>query len=326
MADRIVESQIGNSPDAEQPRLGLVIASSIAESNFPSPFGWRVSTQSIEPLTFEVHTSQRADPGPAVITFSDIGLSETAFAPFFQYCRRENACPQLDFASAHYHTCFPGHFTDSPTLSSSEDVSFDAVVQAISTLIDFYQIKRLIGLGVGLGGTMLLRANAKHPKIFSGLVLISPVIAPATMTERIFQAADDLLNSSLGLGLTRRVKDKFIARWVSDSTREHLFGAVQILDEDLNRRNPSNVMKMLSQDAWRGDSSDCIKKVTSRVMLITGKDSQLRFHVNDAIELFDSKQSTWLDIAEAGSLVYDEMPDRVGKALSLFLQTIPGFS
>lgn len=325
MADFIEESRDTNNSYADQPRLGLVIASSTAESNFPAPLGWRVSSHVVEPLTFETHTSPRSDPGPAIITFSDVGQSETAFAPFFQYCRQEDACPQLELASVHYHTCFPGHFTDSPSLSPSDDSSLDAIVQAISTLIDFYQINRLVGLGIGLGGTMLLRANAKHPKIFSGLFLISPIIAPASIIERVTQTADDLVSSSLGLGLTRRVKDRFIARWVSDSTREHLFSAVQILEEDLDRRNPTNVTKMLSQEAWRGDSSQCIEKVTSRVMLATGKESQLRYHVNDAFELFDPKQSTWLDLAETGSLVHDEMPDQLGQALSLFLQTISGF-
>lgn len=326
MADPSSFSVGMDDSDENQPRLGLVISSSASESNFPPPPGWSVSTQVIEPITFEIHTSRRQDAGPSVITFSDIGLSETYFAPFFQYCRRENVCPQLDVAAAHYHTCFPGHFTDSPTLSSSEDTSLDAVVLAISKLIENYEIKRVLGIGVGLGATMLLRANAKHPKIFCGLVLVSPIIAPSTIPERIVQAADDVLNSSFSLGLTRRIKDRFIARWVSDSTREQLCSAVQVLDDDLDRRNPSNVMRMTSQDAWRKDSSPCIADVSSRVMLITGRESALRFHVNDAIHLFDSKQSTWLDVEGAGSLVQDEVPDRVGKALSLFLQTIPGFT
>lgn len=325
MVDHITKTDSVDGPSDEQ-ILGLVVEDQHSTgSNFPPPPGWQASTYFINPLSFEVHKSPRTTDGSAILTFPDIGQSEAAFSPFFQYCLRENACPQIDLAYAHFHTCFPGHTTNSPSLSS-DDVSINSMIRALITLVERFEIHRLLAIGVGFGATMLVQLSAKMPKIFSGLVLISPIIFPASYPERLYQGAHNLLGTSLGLGLTRRVKDSFMARWLSSSTREELCGAQSSLEEDLDRRNPINVLRLMYVEAWREDCLPLISKITCRVLLASGKASTLHFHANDALSSFNPKDCTWLDVAEVGSLVHDEAPDRMAAALSLFLQTISGFS
>lgn len=315
--------------------LGVIIDGSETAAQFQPPSAWTAETYVVEPLTFEVHAppkdynkpTTRASTGPAtaILTFPDIGQGEASFSSFFQACRQENACPQVDHANAHYHTHFPGHATDSPNLPRTTDVSMGELVRAVLTFMTRLSIERLIGFGVGLGAQVLLRAAVIQPQKITGLMLISPVIAPCSQLERFGITAERFFTYQLGLGLTRRLKDRFLIRWLSDHSRAQTFGAVISVEEDLDRRNCNNVLRLLVEDIWRGDCASLIAQLKCRVLLITGKASSLHFHVSDYFSEFDAERCSWLDVPEVGSLVQEEAPDRVTTSLSLFLQGIPGF-
>lgn len=310
----------------------VVVDSSQGDGAFPTPPSWTSQSYIIEPLKFEQHkpfhsTNQsEITTAPSILTFPDIGQGESSLSPFFQYCRRSKTCWQIDVAQAHYHTCFPGHEINAPNLFPQVDTSLPAIVRAITTLIERYQISRLVGFGVGFGAVVLLRAAAQMSTKFAGLVMVSPVISPSPISERFHQITDGLVSRQLGLGLTRRTKDRFLARWLSDQTIEQHSGPGQALEEELDRRNAHNVLHMLAEDTWREDSSKIINQVTTRILLITGKASTLRYHVEDSIGYFDPKNTSRLDVPDVGSLVHCEDADRVARSLSLFLQGIPGFS
>lgn len=200
-----------------------------------------------------------------------------------------------------------------------------ALVRAVISLIDRFSIRRVVGFGIGLGAVVLLRAAAAIPPKFCGLVLVSPMIAPSSMPERVSTSIDGFFSNQFSLGLTRRIKDQFLSRWLSDAIKAENFGVVNAVEEDLDRRNPNNVLRILAEDTGRGDASQIISQITARVLLVTGKESSLHFHVADYINEFNAQNSSWLDVPDVGSLVHDEAADRVAKPLALFLQGIPGF-
>lgn len=336
-----------SDPNPPSVDFDIVVESALrTDSVFPPPPQWKSQTLTIPPITVRTHihpaslsatmTSTLASapsssdrPPPSILTIPDVGQGESSFCAFFQHCRRSETCPQLDISQMHYHVCLPGHHLDAPNIPPSTDVSMPTIVEAILKLIHQRNISRLVGIGIGYGATALLRAATSNPKIksvFAGLVLISPVIAPSAYSERVTQTSDNVLSRQLGLGLTRRTKDRLMSRWLSDTMNEDSNSPVELLEEELDRRNANNVLRMLAEDTWRQDASTVIKDLKSRVLIITGKDSTLRYHVDDYISQFDAQNVSRLDIVDAGSLVHDEQPDRVSKALSLFLQGITGFS
>lgn len=162
----------------------------------------------------------------------------------------------------------------------------------------------------------------EKPARFAGLVLISPLIYAATTVEKMTVAADALFTRQLGFGLTRRAKDRFLVRWLSDESRETNFALVQSLEEGLDRLNSSNITRMLSVDVWRDDISQDVGKI-GRCLLVTGKESSVRWHVADCYGEFKAQTTSWLDMMSAGTLVHEEHTEEVATALALFLQGIP---
>lgn len=323
-----------NRKDAD---FNLVVESSTrSDAIFPAPPGWTSEVHSFSPLTFRAHIHSQqhftishndSEPvPPSILTIPDIGQGENTFCAFFEFCRRSKHCPQLDIAPAHYHTCMPGHELDAPNLSPSDNISMDAIVSAVLALIEKRNIPRIAGFGIGYGATVLLHAAAKAPQKFSALFLISPVISASYWQEWLTQTTDSLVSRQLGIGLSRRTKDRLLARWLSHMMNEDSSGPAVALEEDLDRRNATNVLRLLSEDTSRQSATPILKNIKSRALLVTGKESSLKFHVDDNMNEFNLENVSRLDLPNVGSLVHDEEPERVARALSLFLQGIPGFS
>lgn len=161
----------------------------------------------------------------------------------------------------------------------------------------------------------------RNPTRFAGLVLVSPIIYAASTLERMGFAFDGLFTRQLCLGLSRRAKDQLIARWLSYDSIETNFSLVQTVEEGLDRLNATNVTRILSVEMWRDDVSADVPKI-GRCLLVTGKESSLRWHVNDCYGEFKAENTSWLDVASVGSLVHEESTEEFARSLSLFLQGI----
>lgn len=311
----------------------VVESAARTEEIFAPPPGWASEVLSYEPLTVRAHTNPtvstytdaKTRPPPSILTVPDVGLGDSTFSAFFQFCRRDGACRELQLAPAHYHACLPGHEQNAPNLASSSDVSMGAIVGALSQMLAQQDVSRVIGVGIGLGATALLRAASAAPERFAGLVLISPVFEATALSERVSHGAETALARQLGFGLSRRTKDRFLYRWLSDSMIEANASSSTALEEELDHRNPNNVLRILAEDTWREDASSLIKDIRSRVLVVTGKESSLKYHSDNHFAEFDPANSSRLDIVDAGSLIHDEAPDKLAQSLSLFLRGT-GFS
>lgn len=305
----------------------LVVESQPGVQTLEVPPNWTTDTFIVRDVTVEVHIHPRQSTmttGPPILTFHDVGQNAAiAFGPFFSNFRRTHS--HIDAASAHYHLTAPGHMPDEPECGSSVGFGMDDMVKAVLDLLDRVQVPRCVAFGIGLGGAILIQAAATRPKAFAGLVLISPVLHPAPRWDRISTTFEGFFSKNLGMGLTQRMKDRFFYRWLSDDTRESNFSVSQSLEEGLDRLNTRNLLQFLETDMWRTGVVEYISKVKAKVLLITGKDSSLREQTADLFSSFDPSNSSWLDVADCGSLAHDEFPDKVAESVSLFLQGFTGY-
>lgn len=311
----------------EEPDFDLVVESEPCTLHFEIPRGWTTDTVIARGVTAEIHiqpdnpTTARA---PAILTFHDVGQNGAiAFAPFFANFRRSH--PHIDSAMAHYHLNAPGHLPNAPDCDTQTSFDLVDIVNSVLELIERLQIKSVVAFGIGLGGAILTQAAALNPKAFLGLVLISPVLQPAAQWERLGSSVEGFFAKNLGYGLGRRVKDRLMARWLSDDSRESNHAVCQSLEDGLDRLNACNVLKFLEVDMWRTGVEHHVKDVKAKVLLITGKESSLREQTADVFSTFNPSTTSWLELPGCGSLTHDERPEKVVESVSLFLQGIPGY-
>ena len=288
---------------------------------FEVPEGFRYEQHSVGELEVQVVTPSSSETSAArapIVTFHDVGMNAAlCFSAFFSYCRTSGACRELDTATAHYHITAPGHYPDAPPLPNAK-YSVTQLATGVLEVVERFHLQRSIGFGFGIGCTILTQAALNDTNAFAGLVMISPIFYSASLWERTFTGADVIYTQGLGLG--RRAKDRFLDRWLSVNARDFNHDLVQHIEDELDRLTASNMANFLSAEANRPDLSGKLKELKMRVLLVTGRDSPLRFHVDDAFSNFNPSKVTWLDVMDQGSFVLEETPDRVAKALALYLQ------
>lgn len=291
-------------------------------ASFEVPPDWRYDVQTVRNVTVQVMTPPHSDSKPGrtpIITFHDVGMNAPmCFSTFFNYCRTSGACPELDTAYAHFHLTTPGHLPDAPNVN--DDTTFDIVElsKCVEDVIDRFHLRRVIGFGFGIGATILAQAALAQPKRFAGLVMVSPLLFGASFVERTFTSVDAMYTKGLGLG--RRMKDRFLDRWLSANSRDFNHDLTHTIEAELDRLNASNMARFITAEVSRPDLSTQLRELKAKILLITGRDSPLRFHTDDCFASFNPEQVTWLDIMDMGSHVMEEEPARVAKALSLYLR------
>lgn len=317
------QTEMSSDIPAPPPSPFVLIDSATPSPLLTPPPTWTTSTHIISPLSLLVHQHPPSTTSllPPLLTLPDVATNSSTLSSLFALARTSAVCPELDATAAHYHLNWPGHLPDDPLLSPDAPIEIPNLVQTIDELFDRFQLTKVIALGVGFGANIFLRAAMKNPTRFAGLILISPVIYAATTLERIGFAADALFTRQLGLGLSRRAKDRLIDRWLSYDSKETNFSLVQTIEEGMDRLNPANISKILLVEMWRDDISADVAKI-GRCLLVTGKESSLRWHVNDCYGEFKAETTSWLDVASAGTLVHEEDAEKVAGSLSLFLQGI----
>lgn len=305
----------------------LVVEEAGSSPQFALPEGWACEERMVGDLTVTTvaplpdSAAKRHANGLPIVTFHDVGLSaSTCFASFFNYAHTSGTCPEAYSASAHYHITAAGCAPDAPALPVDHPYqSFEQLGKAVLLVLDAIGAKRIVGFGVGAGASVLVHAALVQPKSFAGLVLVSPLLRASGYAERAYSRMDGAVFRGLGLG--RRLKDRFLRRWLAPETIEENSELVAVLDDSLDRLNGGNVARFMEAEAWRDSLVDGLRSVPGKVLLFAGKGAEL--HLRDASEHFahmDPAKTAFVDVPGAGSLVHEEHPDQVARALALFLQ------
>lgn len=294
---------------------------------FAIPEGWSYDVHTVDGLTVEVLTPPRT-PGVAsrmpLVTFHDIAMNAAGcFGAFFTFCRTSGLCPELSTSHAHYHLTAPGHSADAPSLPQDTDLSVPTLAATANAALERLGVRRAVGFGVGLGGSILVSAALAEPRHWGGLVLVSPPLFGAGILERAWAGADAA--AAAGVGLGRRAKDGFLARWLSPATRDANYDLTQTLEDEIDRLSVPNLLRFASADVGRPDLSGRLRALRANTLLVSGRESALRTHAADGYAMFDPARVTWLDVPDAGALVLEEQPEKVARSLSLFLQPMGAY-
>jgi len=293
----------------------VVVESKATSAAFEIPDGWRHEAIIEGSLSVEILTPPPTDgvsaPRAPIVTFHDVGMNAPlCFSSFFSYCRTTRTCPELDTAAAQYHITVAGHSADSPTTDSAADsnssISYEVLDLAANVVrvLDRLELRRVVGFGFGIGATILSQAALLATRgRFAGLIMVSPVFYAASLWERTFISVDSTIFSA-GMGLGRRGKDRFIERWLGPETKDYNHDLISHLEAELDRLSSANVGRFLAAEGRRPDLSLQLADLKhTKVMLITGRESPLRFHVEEGFSKFDPKNVTWLDVMDIGSFI-----------------------
>ncbi len=62
-------------------------------------------------------------------------------------------------------------------------LTLDTLAAQLADVVTHFGLKEILGLGVGVGGHVLIRFAASHPKALAGLILLSPACRQSSWWE-----------------------------------------------------------------------------------------------------------------------------------------------
>jgi len=254
----------------------------------------------------------------AVVALHDICTNAvTCFGQFVDFCQSKNV--KSFVGSVQYYVDAPGHEESAPTMPEGENwYSLEDIADELHKVVERFQLKRILGLGVGAGARVLLDYASRYHGTVRGLILVSPVIHAASIPEWLTLTTSVRYTSYAGWN--EQLKKRLLARWLSE---EQLVegNPVRIKYESaLNRLNPFNTARLLSAYAKRKDISKTLSKLRFRALIITGTASQLYEDSLRAFASFDPSNTTIIELRGCGSLCLDEENEKSAEAVKLYLE------
>lgn len=265
-------------------------------------------------ITVTIVGDRRASP---CITYHDVGLNHRSCFQSLLVC--SGSRPLLNKNFCFYHIDAPG-CQDGATSVPSEalPLTVHKLVDQVSAVVKNFQLKEVVGIGVGAGAYILAKYAAQHPKKMAGLILVSPPCLRPGWLEWVF---GNYALYQLGLfGLTDSVKDYLISRlFYSRGPGGNL---AMTFKQDMSNRHSNGVKHYLSAVLSRPDLSEDIKDLKCRVLILSGEQSMYRddsLHLNTII---DHSNAAWVEIPECGCLATEEKANELLSPITLFLTAL----
>ncbi|XP_061517523.1 protein NDRG3 isoform X13 [Anopheles gambiae] len=263
---------------------------------------------------------------PAIVTYHDLGLNyASSFAGFFNFPTMRSLLDNFCV----YHVNAPGQEDGAPTFP--EDYvypTFDELASQMLFVMTHFNLKSIIGFGVGAGANILARFALANPDKVGALCLINCSSTAAGWIEWGYQ----LLN-------TRNLRTKGMTQGVLDYLMWHHFGRnpeernldlVQLYKSNFERSiNPVNLAMLIDAYIKRtdlniartpsGSPQTSAPSLKMPVLNITGA---LSPHIDDTVTFngrLIPEKTNWMKISDCG-LVLEEQPGKLAEAFRLFLQ------
>ncbi|XP_078608059.1 protein NDRG3-like [Branchiostoma floridae x Branchiostoma japonicum] len=279
----------------------------------------------------------------AILTYHDIGLNHvTCFQNFFNY--EEMQVILKNFCV--YHVNAPGQHMDAAAMNVNlatgeradesippEDLyqypTMDELAVMLEAVLQHFNLKRVIGFGVGAGGNVLSRFALNNRNKVDGLVLINTVCTAVGWTEWAYQKWNNWYLFSNQM--TEGTVDYLLWHYFGSRTMEGHHDLVHAYRENLVRSvNPVNLAMFVDSYIKRNDMAlhrevDPAKKKIQKtikcpVLLVGGDYSP---HIEDVVEMnsrLDPVETQWIKMADCGGMVLEEQPGKMCEAFKLFLQ------
>uniref|UniRef100_A0A1Q3FG31 Putative n-myc downstream regulated n=1 Tax=Culex tarsalis TaxID=7177 RepID=A0A1Q3FG31_CULTA len=262
---------------------------------------------------------------PAIVTYHDLGLNyASSFAGFFNFPSMRSLLDNFCV----YHVNAPGQEEGAPTFPEEYVYpTFDELGAQMLFVMSHFNLKSIIGFGVGAGANILARFALANPDKVGALCLINCSSTQAGWIEWGYQ----LLN-------TRNLRTKGMTQGVLDYLMWHHFGRnpeernldlVQLYKSNFERSiNPVNLAMLIDSYIKRTDlniartpsgSPQTSASLKMPVLNITGA---LSPHIDDTVTFngrLVPEKTNWMKISDCG-LVLEEQPGKLAEAFRLFLQ------
>lgn len=207
-----------------------------------------------------------------------------------------------------------------PTMSELAD--------QVKSVLDHYQIRRLVGIGVGFGANVMSRFAVNFPDQVDALCLVNGVSTTSGWIEWGYQKLNirSLRTGTISQGVLDYLLWHHFGRNLDTCNHDLLEVYKRYFTEKINAHNLGLLMESYVARTDLGivreldpQKKKAAKMLQMPVLLITGAFSP---HVEDTVTLnsrLDPANSTWMKLSECG-IVLEERPSKVVEAFRLFLQ------
>ncbi|CAI9716008.1 Hypothetical predicted protein [Octopus vulgaris] len=277
---------------------------------------------------------------PAILTFHDIGLNHTTcFQGFFGFADMQ---PILRHFCV-YHLNAPGQEEGALQLRPEQDAlgnpetlngnsysypTMEQLADAVHHVVEHYNLRRIIGFGVGTGANILVRYSLCHPSFVDSLVVINPTCDAPGWIEWGYQKMN--MWYLFSGQMTNFTEEYLLWHWFGKKTRWENHDLVNVYKDCIKAINPQNLALFIESYLRRTDLGlireldnirrNTVKNVKCRTMLLVGDDSP---HLDEVVNMngrMDPQETDFVKIADCGGMPLEEQPAKVCEAFRYFLQ------
>ncbi|KAM3857684.1 protein NDRG2 [Diretmus argenteus] len=248
---------------------------------------------------------------PAILTFHDVGLdSKSCFSPLFKFEEMQEIVKNFTLV----HIDAPGQEEGAaPYPTGYQYPSMETIAEMIPAVLQFFNFRTVIGVGVGAGAYILSRFTLANPDSVEGLVLVN---IDTNARGWIDWAAQKLI--SVTSSLTEQIlchlfsQEEMSANTdLLQSHRERISKApnlvnIELLWKTYNSRRDLNIE--------RNSTFKC------PVMLVVGDQAPYEEAAVECNSKLDPTTTSFLKMADAGGLPQLTQPAKLTEAFKYFIQ------
>ncbi|XP_028649398.1 protein NDRG2 [Erpetoichthys calabaricus] len=248
---------------------------------------------------------------PAILTYHDVGLNhKNCFETLFKF--EEMYEITKNFLVCHIDA--PGQEEGAAAFPSGYLYpSMDQLAEMIPCVLQYFNFRSIIGVGVGAGSYVLARHMLNSPDTVEGLVLIN---MDANAKGWMDWAAHKLTT------LTSTLTDKLLAHLFSQEELSNSTELVQTYKENISHApNMYNIeLFWKSYNSRRDLNIDRGSSLKCPVLLVVGDQAPHEDAVVECNAKLDPTQTSFLKMADSGGLPQLTQPGKLTEAFKYFVQ------
>ncbi|XP_068443484.1 protein NDRG2 isoform X2 [Clinocottus analis] len=249
---------------------------------------------------------------PAILTFHDVGLdSKSCFSPLFKFEEMQEIVKNFTLI----HVDAPGQEEGAAAYAAGHQYpSMDTIAEMIPSVLQFFNFRTVIGVGVGVGAYILSKFALANPDSVEGLVLVN---IDTNARGWMDWAAQKL--SSVTSSLTEQILSHlFSQEELSSNTelvqthRARISKASNLVNIELFWKTYNSSRRDLNIE--RNNSFKC------PVMLVVGDQAPYEEAAVECNSKMDPTTTSFLKMADAGGLPQLTQPAKLTEAFKYFIQ------
>lgn len=253
----------------------------------------------------------RTSRRPAILTFHDVGLdTKSCFSPLFQFEEMQEIVKSFTLI----HIDAPGQEEGAAVYPANYQYpSMDTISEMIPAVLQFFNFRTVIGIGVGAGAYILSKFALANPDSVEGLVLIN---IDTNAKGWIDWAAQKL--SSVTHSLTEQIMTHLFSQDELSSHTDLVESHRDRIHKDPHIGNIEHFWKAYnSRNHLQFDRNSSFK---CPVMLVVGDQAPYEEAAVECNSKMDPTTTSFLKMADAGGLPQLTQPAKLTEAFKYFVQ------